>query len=306
MSKEFAKNNNVLYEICNEPNGSTDWSTIKTYAEDIIPIIRANDEDAVIIVGTPNWSQDVDKAAENPIEDYDNIMYTLHFYAATHKEDLRSKMTSALEAGLPIFVTEFGICDASGNGNIDENSANAWVDLMNQYNVSYVMWNLSNKDESSSIIKSSITKTSGFSESDLSASGKWIYNILQSALNGEEISNSKTSSEADTALSSTSDVSNKVHTAVSNGMTVTYSLTNSWETDGENYYMYNATVKNTSGADVDTWEVSLEFGGNVTVSDGWNATYSATGKELIIDSVSYNGQLADGETAEDIGFIIIY
>ncbi len=178
MSKEFADHDNVLYEICNEPN-TADWPEIKAYAEDIIPIIRANDPDAIIIVGTPTWSQEVDKPAADPITDYDNIMYTLHFYAATHKEDLRGKMTEAIDDGLPIFVSEYGICDASGNGDLDIDSANEWVRLMDEYDVSYAVWNLSNKDESSSILSGDVTKTSGFAYDDLSESGKWVYDMLQ-------------------------------------------------------------------------------------------------------------------------------
>ncbi|MEE0027548.1 MAG: glycoside hydrolase family 5 protein, partial [Atopobiaceae bacterium] len=59
VSKTFAKSTNVIYEICNEPNGSTTWSDIKRYAKKVIPVIRKNDPDAVIIVGTPTWSQEV-------------------------------------------------------------------------------------------------------------------------------------------------------------------------------------------------------------------------------------------------------
>lgn len=178
ISAEYADADHVLYEICNEPNGDTGWSDVKAYAQEVIPVIRANDKDAVIIVGTPNWSQYVDQAAADPVTGYENIMYTLHFYAATHKEDLRDKMAAAIDGGLPIFVTEYGICDASGNGAIDEGQADQWVELMNQYGVSYVAWNLSNKDESSSILLSSCDKTSGFTEEDLSTSGKWLYRTL--------------------------------------------------------------------------------------------------------------------------------
>ncbi len=178
MSAEYADADNILYEICNEPNGSTGWNEIKAYAREVIPVIRANDEDAVIIVGTPNWSQFVDQAAVDPITEYDNIMYTLHFYAATHKDDLRDKMAAALDSGLPVFVTEYGICDASGNGAIDQEQADRWVELMDRYGVSYAAWNLSNKDESSAILKSTCGKTSGFEEGDLSASGQWLFKML--------------------------------------------------------------------------------------------------------------------------------
>ncbi len=178
MSRTYAGHNNVLYEICNEPNGGTSWDDIKAYAGTIIDIIRKNDKDGVIIVGTPGWSQYVDEAARDPITGFDNIMYSLHFYAATHKEDLRNRMVSAIQAGLPIFVTEYGICDASGNGEIDTVQARQWIDLMDQNHISYVAWNLSNKNETSSILNSSCAKTSGFLESDLSESGRWLHHML--------------------------------------------------------------------------------------------------------------------------------
>lgn len=179
MSAKYKDYDNVIYEICNEPNGSTSWSDVKAYAEEIIPVIRKNDKDAIIIVGTPNWSQDVDIAADNPITGYDNIMYAVHFYAATHTENIRNKVTTALDKGLPVFVSEFSICDASGNGAIDYNQADKWFELINKNNMSYAAWNLSNKDETSSLIKSSCTKTSGWTDDDLSETGIWLKNQIQ-------------------------------------------------------------------------------------------------------------------------------
>ena len=178
MSRESKAYNNVIYEICNEPNNGTSWKEIKSYARSVISTIRKNDKKAVIVVGTPTWSQDVDQAAADPIKG-DNIMYALHFYAATHKTDLRNKMTAAINKGLPVFVTEYGICDASGNGAIDKKEADRWIQTMDEYGVSYIAWNLSNKQESSSIIKSSCSKVSGFKKSDLSDEGKWLYSMLR-------------------------------------------------------------------------------------------------------------------------------
>lgn len=178
MSREFKGYNNVIYEICNEPNNGTSWKEIKSYARSVISTIRKNDKKAVIVIGTPTWSQDVDQAAADPIKG-DNIMYALHFYAATHKADLRNKMTAAINKGLPVFVTEYGICDASGNGAIDKKEADRWIKTMDEYGVSYIAWNLSNKQESSSIIKSSCSKVSGFKKSDLSDEGKWLYSMLR-------------------------------------------------------------------------------------------------------------------------------
>lgn len=174
----YAGENHVLYEICNEPNGGTTWADIKSYAAEVLPVIRAQDEDAVILVGTPNWSQFVDQAAEDPITEYDNLMYTLHFYAATHTDDLRAKMADAVKDGLPVFVSEYGICDASGSGAIDEAQAGLWVEAMDSLGISYVAWNLSNKEETSAMIRSTCDKTSWFTPDDLSPSGQWVFHTL--------------------------------------------------------------------------------------------------------------------------------
>lgn len=180
ISKKYASYGNVIYEIANEPNGGTTWDSVKSYAETIIPIIRKNAPDAIIIVGTPTWSQDVDVAAADPITDQTNLMYAVHFYAATHKDDLRNKVQSTLDSGLPIFVSEFGLCDASGNGSIDYDQSDAWFDLINDKNLSYAAWNISNKAETSSLFDSSCTKTSGFTDDDLSDSGRYIKEKIES------------------------------------------------------------------------------------------------------------------------------
>ncbi len=177
MSSDYADYENVLYEICNEPNGSAIWDNIKAYASEIIPIIRENDSDAVILVGSPTWSQDIHQAAASPLE-FDNIMYTLHFYAATHKDDLRSRMEECVGKGLPVFVSEFGMCDASGNGANDFEQTEKWLELIEKYNISFFCWNLANKDESSSVFLPSSTATSEWTEDDLNESGKWIRNYF--------------------------------------------------------------------------------------------------------------------------------
>lgn len=180
MSAKYADYNNVIYEICNEPNGVSWKDDIKPYAEDIIDIIRSNDDDAIIIVGTPTWSQDVDIVSEDPITGETNIMYALHYYAATHTDFLRQKAVTALNNGLPVFVSEFGTCDASGNGGNNFTESDKWIDLLNKYNISYVCWNLSNKNESSALISPSCSKTSGWSYDELSESGKWLFKLLGS------------------------------------------------------------------------------------------------------------------------------
>ena len=185
MSKKYADHTNVLYEICNEPNGSGGtWENITEYANEIIPVIRKNDPDAVIIVGTPTWSQGIDQALSSPLA-FDNVMYALHFYAATHRADgnpwdLGTRLKDCTAKGLPVFVSEFGICEASGSGKVDKTSANRWKALIEENNISYICWNLSNKKEASAMIKSKCKKLSGWKKSDLKAEGKWIRKWLES------------------------------------------------------------------------------------------------------------------------------
>jgi endoglucanase len=172
MSEEFRSYDNVIYEICNEPQNSPWDSVIKPYAEEVIPCIRANDSDAIILVGTNTWSQDIDEVVGNQLDDA-NTMYVVHFYAGTHKDDLRNRVKSALDAGVPVFVSECSISDASGNGSLDYESGQAWVDLLNSYQVSFVTWSLSNKEESSALLRSDCTSISGWSDEELSDAGKW-------------------------------------------------------------------------------------------------------------------------------------
>ena len=106
-------------------------------------------------------------------------MYALHFYAASHTENLRDRMEYVLEMGVPVFVSEVGTCDASGNGGFDQYQSDEWKKIMDAEGVSYVAWNLSNKDETSAIFKTDCQKTSGFTRDDLTQNGQWIYDMLK-------------------------------------------------------------------------------------------------------------------------------
>ena len=174
ISKKYADYPNIIYEIVNEPNGNATWGgVIKPYAEKVIPVIRKNDKDAVIIVGTPTWSQDIDQALADPL-DFDNVMYALHFYAATHTDWLRERTEKCVAGGLPIFASEFGCCDASGNGGNDFGQTEKWLKLLDKYGISYCNWNLANKNESSSCFRESAKADGNWSDSDYSEGGAWI------------------------------------------------------------------------------------------------------------------------------------
>lgn len=180
VSAKYKDYNNVLYEICNEPNNCS-WEDIKTYANTIIPIIRANDPDAVIIVGTPTWSQlgqwgHTNEVADSPLTGYSNIVYTLHFYCAeaSHTQYLPAKVDYAVSRGLPILVSEFGLSAANGDGQINTAQAEAWMNKLDSYKIGYFCWSLSNKSESSALISASCGKTSGWTDGELTDAGRFI------------------------------------------------------------------------------------------------------------------------------------
>ena len=180
MSSLYKGVPNVIYEICNEPNGGVTWDNdIKLYAESIINEIRKIDDKVVIIVGTPNYSQDVDIVSKNPING-NNIMYALHFYAGTHKENLRDKLQIALDNNLPIFVSEWGTSDASGNGGFFEESSREWLNFLDAHNISWIVWSLCDKNESSALLKENTNIKGIFDDNYLSESGKFIKSILKS------------------------------------------------------------------------------------------------------------------------------
>ena len=314
MTEKLKGEKHVLYEICNEPNSGCSWEDIKTYANEVIPVIRENAPEAVILVGTPTWSQEIEKPQNDPITGYDNIMYTLHFYAATHKEDLRSKMVNAVEAGTPVFVSEYGLCDASGNGGNDLGQAQSWIDTMDQHGISYAVWSFCNKEETSALIASSCRKTSDFTREDLSESGKWIYDMLHAK---GDIGDSKTfaqrrqnqTQESKTGTAETANATDQHENAVaqtvkSGDLTVDAQVIGSWESEGKTFYQYQLTITNNGTETTSSWEVSLTFSDTITLSDGWNGEYQADGKKLEIRSKDYNGEIKAGEAAKDVGFII--
>ena len=171
ISARYADNPAVLYEICNEPNGNVTWSgNVKPYAEKIIPVIREN-TDAVILVGSPTWSQDLHEAAKDPL-DGENIMYSCHFYAGTHTDWLRQRIA---DCGLPVFVTEWGTSAADGNGGVFLEEAQRWTDFMRERNISWANWSLCDKSESSAALRSGADVNDGISADELTESGSFVF-----------------------------------------------------------------------------------------------------------------------------------
>lgn len=150
ISGHYGDTPNILYEIWNEPL-EIPWQEIRDYATEVIPVIRENAPGSVIIVGTPRWDQDVDSAAVAPL-DFPNLLYSLHFYAGTHKDWLREKADKAIAAGLPLIISECGSMDHTGDGPIDYESWNEWVKYADDNHLSMLMWDIADKNETCSML----------------------------------------------------------------------------------------------------------------------------------------------------------
>jgi endoglucanase len=170
IAKQYGKHPNIIYEIFNEPEQQS-WADVKAYSIELIKTIRAIDPDNVILVGSPHWDQDIHLVADDPIKGYNNLMYTFHYYAGTHKQQLRDRGTYALQKGLPIFISESAGMEATGNGPLNETEWNAWIDWAEKNKISWITWSVSDKNETCSVLLPSASSTGNWTTKDLKPSG---------------------------------------------------------------------------------------------------------------------------------------
>lgn len=177
IAEDYGEYSNIIYEIYNEPLNVSWDSVVKPYAEQVIAAIRKVDKDNLVIVGTPRWSQDVDIAAQNPINDK-NVAYAFHFYASTHKQLFRDKCQVAVDSGLALWASEFGTCFSDGDGDINYEELSAWMDFMKKNKISWCNWSVADKKETSSILKPGANPGGKWPEDMLTESGLLIRQIL--------------------------------------------------------------------------------------------------------------------------------
>lgn len=170
VSKKYKTYPNIIYEIYNEPDHET-WPEVKAYSEEIIKVIRANDPNNVILVGSPHWDQDLHLVAADPVLGFTNIMYSFHFYAGTHKKELRDRVDAALQKGIPIFVSESAGMEATGNGPMDYTSWYQYIDWMEDKKISWITWSISDKVETCSMLKNTANSSGNWKDQDLNESG---------------------------------------------------------------------------------------------------------------------------------------
>lgn len=176
ISRRYGDEPGLIYEICNEPNGDqVTWENdIVPYAGEIIPAIRENAPHSLILVGTASWCQDLDKASEKPL-DFENIMYSCHFYAGSHGQTLRDRVDLARDRGCAVFVSEFGTTTADGKGDrIYTTETDEWMKFMDERNLSWANWSFGPRDEESAALKPD-TVPGHYSDDCLTESGKYVF-----------------------------------------------------------------------------------------------------------------------------------
>ena len=178
MATLYGNYPNVIYELFNEPDYES-WKEVKDYSSSLISTIRSVDPDNIILVGSPHWDQDIHLPAADPITGQTNLMYTVHFYAATHKQYLRDRTDEAISKGLPVFISESAGMEASGDGPLNLEEWNKWITWMEDRKLSWITWSVSDKDETCSVLTKPAASEGGWKESDLKESGKVIRKKLR-------------------------------------------------------------------------------------------------------------------------------
>ena len=301
-AEQYKDYNNVIFEICNEPTG-TPWydesgNDIYTYCKEVSKVIRDCGNNSIIICGTNDWSQRVDEVAAKPLKDdgFENIMYSIHFYAGTHYDNIKNNVRSAISNGTPVFASEFGCCDASGNGGYDFANADDWMNLLKENNISYACWSLCNKAESASYISPSCSKTSGWTTSDLTETGVWLMNTSRGFAEAEE-GTMGVGAPVESDKSETTDKSEKSDKAQTtskelstNGCSATIVIGNEWD-DG---VTADGVVKNDGSNRISGWTVEFDFEGEI--SNIWCAKMvTHSGNHYVIEAEDYNKEVGSGE-----------
>ena len=177
MAQRYGKFPHVIYEIYNEPVEDT-WVSLKNYAQEVISEIRKWDADNIILVGCPHWDQDIHLVANSPLEGVENVMYTVHFYAATHGNTLRERTEDAVRQGVPVFISESGATEASGDGRIDAESEGEWIAMCERLGISWVCWSISDKNESCSMLLPRATATGPWRDDVVKEYGRLVKQLL--------------------------------------------------------------------------------------------------------------------------------
>lgn len=181
LAAKYGDKPNVIYEIFNEPEKDETWPQVKEYATAVIAAIRKHDPDNLVIVGSPEWDQRIDLVAADPLQGQTNVLYSVHFYADTHRDWLRKRTKAAVDAGIPVIVSESSGPQASGQGQNNYTEWQAWIDFMEENRISWLNYSVSDKaGETCSILEPGGNASGGWTAAELTESGEHVRNVLRS------------------------------------------------------------------------------------------------------------------------------
>lgn len=232
QAEKWGKYDNVIFEVFNEPicasgsvgdnsdcseyGGYIGMAAIKTYADQVVSVIREY-SDNLIIVGTPMWDQYPNAVVDYPVEDpleRDNIAYAFHFYAGrddgtkAHDFSLTSNANVAMQKGLSVFVSEWGTVGYDGGGAPSATLNPQWQTWMDSRKISSANWNVGKSGDPSS---ESGSEYFGFNFDPDNAPDNWTYSLSGQWVNDKVFASLPTSyvacSDYVPASSSSSDVS---------------------------------------------------------------------------------------------------
>lgn len=280
MAQTYGHYDNVIYEVYNEPL-QVSWSgVVKPYAETVISAIRAVDPDNLIIVGTPSWSQDVDHASWDPITNYSNIAYTLHFYAGTHGQYLRDKAQTALNNGIALFVTEWGAVNADGDGAVNYGETQAWMNFLESNSISHANWALNDKEEGASALVPGANANGGWGQGELTASGQLVRDLVRNWGGGGSSSSSSSSSSSG---------------GNGGGLSCDPGSADVWN---GGFVLSSVSVNNNGSSAISGWQITLDFPQPIQLSNGWNGEFSLSGdgRSLTVSNIGWNGNVQPGQS----------
>jgi len=299
MARMFSGKDHIIYEICNEPNGSSIyWSnSIKPYANTVVSAIRAIDSSAVIIVGTAEWSQRVDEPAADPLT-YSNILYALHFYAGTHTQWLRDRANAALTK-IGIFVSEWGTSDASGNGGPYLSEASNWMNWCDQNKISWCNWSLCDKAETSAALLPGASVNGSWPDSQISTSGLFVRDWMRKGSTASSSSasvssaSSRASSASSTAVSSAvssvssrSSAASSISSSTASAQYQDINLPFSFDGAGEKWWKTSGTINYINSWNLDALEIN-----GVSIKNQWVSGSSLPAKQDGYYYIHYKGSV---------------
>jgi len=180
IARLYGDTPNIIYETWNEPGPDYEWSSsISNHHHRTLESVRIHAPSAPIVLGSPQLCLRVDIAAQLPLG-HENIAYALHFYAASHREGLRNRVRHALSKGACIFVTEWGMGDATGDGVLDKDETHRWLNFLNAESIGHVNWSICDKEEACAALEPGANSKGGWPKSQLTKSGQFVRQYLRS------------------------------------------------------------------------------------------------------------------------------